>query len=80
MGMVNYQNEVNFKQNRYRVLAQLDENLDEVNDSNEIKEKIVISCNNVNDTKLQKKVLDKTKKPREEKSNESKKLKPVNSV
>ena len=75
VGVGNYQLEVNLKQNRYWVLRQLDENLDDVNDSAEIKEQIVISCNKVNRTKLQKNMLDKTKKLREEKPNESKKTK-----
>ena len=79
-GVGNYQHEVSLKQNRYWVLGQLDKNLDEVDHSTEVKEKIVIPCNNVKGTKLQKIVHDKTKKLREEKPNESKKIKPVNSV
>ena len=74
--MGNYPNvEIELKNNRYWVLGQLDENLEEVHEIAEIKEDVVLGCNNSSVTKFVNRSSGKINMKTEKKSREPKRTK-----
>ena len=77
-GVGNYPNvEIELKNNRYWDLGQLDENLEEVHEIAEIKEDVVLGCNNSSVTKFVNRTSGKINMKAEKNPGSLKELKPV---